>query len=81
MQGTEFATDIKSIFRHNILKIKKHPHLMKNTGVDSTKIFLLFHWHVALDAVGKHNHCLGAHNAGNFLHAAVEQLHKVLVVV
>ena len=81
MQDTEFATDIKSIFRHNILKIKKHPHLMKNTGVDSTKTVLSFHWHIALDAVGKHNHCLGAHDTGYLLHAAVKQLHEVLIVV
>ena len=81
MQDTEFATDIKFICRHNIFKIKKHPHLMKNTGVDSTKTILSFHWHIALDAMGKHNHSFGAHDTGNLLHTAVEQLHEVLIVV
>ena len=54
---------------------------MKNTGVDSTKTILSFHWHIALDAMGKHNHCLGAHDTGYLLHAAVKQLHEVLIVV
>ena len=54
---------------------------MKNTGVDYTKFVMLFHWHVALDAVCKHNHCLGANDTGNLLHTAIEQLHEVLVVV
>lgn len=54
---------------------------MKNTGVDSTKAVLSFHRHIALDAVGKHNHCLGAHDTGDLLYTAVEQLHEVLIVV
>ena len=54
---------------------------MKNTGVDYTKFVMLFHRHVALDAVGKHNHCLGANHTGNLLHATVEQLHEVLIVM
>ena len=55
---------------------------MKNTGVvDSTKAVQLFHWHIALDAVSKHNHCLGAYDTGNLLDTAIEQLHEVLIVV
>ena len=55
---------------------------MKNTGVvDSTKAVQLFHWHIALDAVGKHNHCLGAHDTWNLLDTAIEQLHQMFIVV
>ena len=41
----------------------------------------LLHGHIARDAIGKNNHCLGTHNTGTLLHPAVKQLHEMLIVV
>jgi tRNA A37 methylthiotransferase MiaB len=83
MEGKDVTVYVESVCLHNILKTKDTRTFMEKHGCHccGISLFFLLHWHVALDAVGKHNHCLGADNAGNLLYTAIEQLHEMLVVV
>ena len=83
MKLTELTIHIEFVYRHSTEK-KRHPGSGRRRVPVLLKTVLYklsLHWHVALDAVGKHNHSFGAHNAWYFLHAAVEQLHEVFIVV
>ena len=89
VQSGKFTAYIKFICNHWMLNVSAADIRAKRTRrryyvnsiIGKTSAKLSLHRHIALDAVSKHNHCLGAHNTGNLLYAPVEKLHKMLVVV